>query len=419
MNLMLRAAAPALLAGAIWAQAPATPESLTAWPYYKEIPAREGPTAFTLDRDVLDKSPSGAADLRLYDNNSREIPYSLRVRRDVDTRSLFTGREFNRAVEGTAAVVSCDLGAQPQEHNEVRISSAGDNFRRYADVSGSSDGTQWSTLASQAIIFRFAAGGRTVEQDAVSYPVSRYRYLRVRLERDPQVDHAAPEITSLGVLRTVRSPGLTLRFEGMLQAREPEPVGGRPASVWRIDLGGRIPLQALVLSVGDQTFSRPFQLDIIDDPGTPIGLASGDLRRVAENRAAPVRIDFGEQYARHLKLTVTDDRNPPLTLINVAAFSAARQVVFDAPGGNLRLYYGNPKAIAPHYDKAVQMQPDAGANVTLGTEVPNPQYRPEPKPLSERAPWLVYVVLIGACATLAAILLNLARSAGANAPASS
>jgi hypothetical protein len=46
----------------------------------------------------------------------------------------------------------------------------------------------------------------------------------------------------------------------------------------------------------------------------------------------------------------------------------------------------------------------------LGTERPNPTYRPEPKPFSERSPWLVYIVLIGACAALAAILVNLAKT---------
>ncbi|MEI9971537.1 MAG: hypothetical protein WDO73_05430 [Ignavibacteriota bacterium] len=40
----------------------------------------------------------------------------------------------------------------------------------------------------------------------------------------------------------------------------------------------------------------------------------------------------------------------------------------------------------------------------------NPAYRPEPKPLSERSPWLVYLVLIAACAALAGMLLNLAKA---------
>jgi hypothetical protein len=395
--------------GTLWAQSPA-PESLAAWQYYKEIQSRAGPAEFLLDREVLDKARTDAADLRLYDGEGREVPYALSIRRDVDTHSLFTSREFNRAVEGSASVASCDLGAQPLEHNEAVISTAGDNFRRYAQVEGSPDGAQWFTLASQAILFRFTSGGRTVEQNSVSYPVSRYRYVRVHVEHDPQVDHAAPEITGLGVERSVRAKGETVSFEATLESREADPYQGRPASIWRIDLGGRVPLQSLVLNVGQPTFSRPFQLEIVDDPASPVPLASGNLVRSEEHTAAQVQVDFSERFARRLKLTVTDDRNPPLMLESVTALSAARDVVFEPRGGTVRLYYGNPNAIAPNYYVVMRTHADQLTRLTLGPERPNPTYRPEPKPLSERSPWLVYVVLIGACAALAAILVNLAKT---------
>jgi hypothetical protein len=397
----------AALGVGLYAQAPPAPERLSAWPYYKEIPNHNGGANFVLDRDVLDRARPDAADLRLYDANNREIPYALTVRRDVDTHSLFTSREFNRSVEGETSVVSCDLGAEPQEHNEAVIVTAGENFRRLAQVEGSPDGSQWSTLASQAILFRFTSGGRTVEQHSVTYPVSRFRYLRVRVEHDPQTDHAAPQIVSLAVSRSVRAVGETVPFPLTLEGRDPDPFQGRPASIWRLDLGGRIPLQSLEIQVGDRAFSRPFQLEIVDNPSAPQLLASGDLARDEEHAASEVRIDFTEQFARRLKLTVIDDRNPPLGISGVTALSAAREVTFDAPG-TLRLYYGNPKAIAPNYYVA-RTRAEQPNRLPLGPQQANPVYRPEAKPLSERSPWLVYLVLVGACAALGVILLNLAR----------
>jgi hypothetical protein len=249
-----------------------------------------------------------------------------------------------------------------------------------------------------------------VEQESIAYPVSRYRYLRVRVRADPQVDHAAPEIATLGVLRAIHARGETVPFPATLQGREADPVQGRPASIWRIDLPGRVPLQSLEFEIGDRTFSRPFQLEIVDDPATPVMLASGDLTRPQDAANAPVRIEFAEQFANHLKLTVTDDRNSPLALESATAHSAIRQVVFQSLGA-VRLYYGNPKALAPHYDFAARIPAEAtGTQATLGPQRANPVYRPEPKPLSERSPWLVYLVLTGACAALAAMLLNLAKA---------
>jgi hypothetical protein len=51
--------------------------------------------------------------------------------------------------------------------------------------------------------------------------------------------------------------------------------------------------------------------------------------------------------------------------------------------------------------------------LALSAQLPNPIYSPEPKPFSERAPWLIYVVLAAASLALAAILLSLARAARA------
>ena len=80
--------------------------------------------------------------------------------------------------------------------------------------------------------------------------------------------------------------------------------------------------------------------------------------------------------------------------------------------GPLRLYTGNPRAEAPHYNFAASLPPvlqPPPERIGLGPTAANPVYRPEPKPLSERWPWLVYVVLGTASAVLLLILGLLAR----------
>ncbi len=403
---------------ALWAQVPRTPEPLSAWLYYKEIPIPRnvtGLTDFVLDRDMLDATRTDHSDVRLYDAGGREIPYVLRVRRGIDTTSAFTAREFNRGADGGGAQISYDLGEQPQQHNEVEIETAGDNFRRLVEVQGSADGAQWSTLASGAILFRFTASGRTVEKKAVVYPVSRYRYLRIRVERDSQVDRSAPELKNVQIRRSVRIKGEMAPFRGNAM-RDADRVNGRPASVWRVDFGGRIPFERLVVTAGDPVFSRPFQLQDIDDPASPVTLASGELVRREETKDRQPAIDFAERFARHVKLTVTDDRNTPLSIVDVTAQGAARQVIFrpeSAGAGPVKVYYGNYKAMAPRYDLAVQLQAEltpAPLRLQPGPQRANPIYSPEPKPFSERSPWLVYVVLGAASVILAAILLSLVRA---------
>ena len=113
-----------------------------------------------------------------------------------------------------------------------------------------------------------------------------------------------------------------------------------------------------------------------------------------------LEITFPELKARHLRLIVTDYRNAPLN-IRSATFSAAeREVIFEnreGLAGPLRLYYGNPKAVAPHYDFAgnlpATLVPPPQRTQLEGGAIDNPVYRPEPLPLTERLPWLIYVVL--------------------------
>jgi hypothetical protein len=128
-------------------------------------------------------------------------------------------------------------------------------------------------------------------------------------------------------------------------------------------------------------------------------------------------VTFPEGVARRLRLVVTDYRNPPLNVTAVRFSAPVRQVVFARStdlAAPLSLYYGNPKAEAPHYDFAaslpVQLMP-APARTILGSAIKNPTYRPGPKPWSERWPWLVYVVLGLASLVLLALLGLLAQTA--------
>jgi hypothetical protein len=408
------------LAPLVCAQTTRAPESLTAWRYFREVEVPRTPLellSITMDRYVLGEARADLADLRLYDAAGREIPYTLRIRRQIDSQTVSQAQTFNRAVEGAAALISCDLGEQPQEHNEVEVSTAGDNFRRLADVEGSPDGEHWSTLVSGAILFRFSSGGRSAEQQTISYPTSRFRYLRVRVNRDLQVDRGAPEITDLRVQRSIRLKGEMFALPGALEGPDADRLNARPATIWRIDLGDRVPLERLRIAVRERAFSRPFLLEAADDPAAPQMLASGDLTRSAETPQANAEISFNEHFARRLKLTITDDRNPPLSITAATAFGAMRQIVFETAGagtGPLRLYYGNPEANAPHYDLEAHIPSDGSARalrIQARSRQDNPIFRPQAQPLSERSPWLVYLVLGVATIVLAGVLLNLAKSA--------
>lgn len=209
--------------------------------------------------------------------------------------------------------------------------------------------------------------------------------------------------------------GERVRWPARLEGPEPTRDRGEPATLWRLDFGASVPCNRLILEVGTEAFSRPYRVEDADDPQNFRTVASGELAPPAEKPREPLMIDFAEISAHRLRIIFTDYRNPPLTLASVTGSAPARQIVFDragVTGHSLRLYFGNAKATAPHYDFETSVSRKLAITLVrceLGAVQPSPAYRPEPKPLTERAPWLVYVVLAVTVLTLALFLLNLVR----------
>jgi len=416
-------AAASILPSAIPAFAQA---GMSSWPFYADVMTSQGAPGvydLTLPLSVMDKSRADLADLRLADANGREIPYALRIRRDVNDTREIGGRLFNYANVGTtASEASVDLGESPGEHNEIEIDTAGTNFRRLVDVEGSDSGKDWKTLAGD-VIFSFESQNKAVRSNRVSYPTSRYRYLRVRVFADQPKEKQAPVIASVKVSRTLREKGELASWNVTVPPYQLLRNQGVPASSWTIDLGGRVPCDRLTLAINADSFSRPFQIEAIDDPQNIRLITSGELtQRIGEQHAPRVIIFEQEEQVRKLRLLVTDYNNETLPIVSITAGAPARQLVFEVNESinpPLRLFFGNPRATEPHYDYAedvgarLSMAPIRGAFGAVST---NPDYKPEPLPLTERVPWLIYIVLAASSLALALILISLVRTTLRNEP---
>jgi hypothetical protein len=396
--------------------------SLSLWPYYVEVtPAKTDGQLYdvVVPLPVMDKARADLADLRLFDSNNREIPYAIRIRRDVDEKREIPTRLFNHGSAGpSTSEVSVDLGESPGEHNEIDIETNGSNFRRQVVVEGSDSGRDWRMLSNDGVIFSFASQNNVADSQKVSYPTSRYRYLRVKVSRDPITDDETPQVTGAKVMMVVREKGWLSTWDVAVPSYQLQRNQGAHATVWTLDLGGRIPCDRLSIEIEEDSFSRPFQVESIDDPQNVRLLASGDLTRHSGEEKKPLTIYFNEEaIVRTLRLQITDYSNPTLNITSIDASAPARQLVFELKGPAalpLRLFFGNENVPAPHYD----FEKEVAARLSkepvhsgLGDVLENREYKPEPKPLTERVPWLIYVVLAVSSIALAFVLSSLARTA--------
>jgi hypothetical protein len=427
--LVILAATVWLSVVSVYAQA-----SMSLWPFLLEVTSNTGAPGIydiLVPLEVMDKAREDLADLRLYDSSGREIPYAVRVRREVDDQREIGATVFNRATAGSStSEVSVDLGESAGEHNEVEIQTTGVNFRRQVEVEGSDSGKEWRKLNTREVLFSFESQNKAVESSRVTYPTSRYRYLRVRVLRDELTDDQAPEITGVKVMMAVREKGELTTWGVPVPAYQLLRNQGAHASQWTIDLGARVPCDRLALEIADASFSRPFHIEAVDDPQNVRLIAAGELTRHIGEHAKPLVITFDqEEHARKLRLLVTDYSNQTLSITSIQASAPARQLVFElkeAPAQPLRLFFGNPKVTEPHYDFEKELPSKLSTkpgfpggqfasggepiHITVGNVVTNPEYKPEPLPLTERVPWLIYLVLAASSVALAIILISLART---------
>ncbi len=400
-----------------------TAESITAWQWFHEVaPPKDGRSPwidFLLTNEVFGEARTDLADLLLRDDNGGDVPYALRVRRERQEQRPLEARQFNRGKQADRSFeLSLDLGRPHAEHNLIEILTKGDDFRRRVRIEGSDNGEDWRLLAEDWLVHFPVRDRPPIDSNRLTYPPCRYRYLRVRVLPDLSKPDDLPEIASISVFHTVAIPGEYRTLTAVLRPREADKTPYGPGSAWSIDLGAdSVPCEMLSLAIDDDAFARHYDLESIAPEGMTRIIAQGELRRLPGSKHEAIEIHFTETTAHLLKLRVTDYRNPPLDLKSVQYTAPAREVIF-ARGRDLawplRLYVGNPRAAAPHYDFAaglaevVRPAPD---RATIGPRAANPAYRPEPKPWTERWPWVIYVVLGTASLVLLILLGLLAREA--------
>jgi len=209
-------------------------------------------------------------------------------------------------------------------------------------------------------------------------------------------------------------------MEAKMGRRDPLRVDEKFGSAWILTLGGeQTPVDRLEVTVDDKDFVRNYRVEAGGpaDSGQKFRrVGAGVWRRRAGEEIKPMVANFGETRAARLRLTVIDHRNQPLKIRKIEYSAPARQIVFAATEASqkLRLYFGNPEAERTEYDFARNL-PDRldppPRRAALGPRVDNPVYVPIPKPLTERLPWLIYVVLSAVILVLVSILVSLSRAA--------
>jgi hypothetical protein len=118
-----------------------------------------------------------------------------------------------------------------------------------------------------------------------------------------------------------------------------------------------------------------------------------------------------EEWTRYLRVTVSNEDNPPLGFSRLRIEAPRRELIFPAEReGSYWLYSGNPKAEPVRYDLGTILPVQLNAlQATLGPDDRNPSYQKPKPPVTERSPWLLSGLLVVLVPILGAIAVRMLR----------
>ena len=388
--------------------------SQDSWRYYKDIVLPSGIRSGDLvelspDTEVFAAASGGLVDLRVISDENQEIPYKLEISQAQHERTSFTVSIRDKGyVPGSYTVFTADLGQAGVLHNEIEFRTPADEFRRTATVEASNDGSAWALLVEQTVYaFTVRERGFTTRNNAIKYPESTARYLRVKIADDGE-----------GALKV---SGATVFYVKETPAAEVP----RSSSIFSIDRDDTQSTTHIVIDLGTPGFPNhhlhinALNVNIFREVDVQSSQDRENWRTLV--RAAEIfsfdtpkfvgsnmDITYPETTSRYLRLVIHDEDNPPLNVQNVAVWGLWRRLIFTVdPQRSYQLYYGNAAARKPSYDierifpyLITEGLPEA----KISPQAANPDFAEEKPPVSERFPWL-FPVVIAAAAIIVALLL--------------
>jgi hypothetical protein len=418
-----------LLALLLWQATPGS-EPATADPkyfrYQRTITLSDtGQSCTVIDPQIFPHAAASLKDLRLY-QNGREVPYAitLSVPQQPDSD---TARVRNLGLRGRNIVFDVEMPNRP--YTEITLNLAGQDFLATATVSGTRD----PNYSNQTNLGKFTlfdltsqhlARNTTLHLQETSLP-----YLHVELAVAPATGNHSFKATPEMVLGVTVPPSREAQSLYTTAATATTIAQRSRQSVATFALPERIPIERVSFDLAP-TYKTNFSRDvrITDRPAGSSNSASeslaGTILRVhltqagreirQEQLSVPATLGSNMQSAANVEIAVDNGDDTPLPITAVRLEMRQRKICFDVSAAQpLTLFYGDAALTAPQYDYERLFAASGAMHAAqLGPEQLNPTYRdrPDSRPLTERHPRLLWLVLLAVVGILAIVAIRSSKT---------
>jgi hypothetical protein len=383
-----------------------------------------GQSCAVIDPAIFSHAAASLKDLRLY-QGGREVPYAITLSEPQQPDSD-TARVRNLGIRGRNIVFDVEMPNRP--YTEIALDLAGKDFLATATVSGTRDPDYSNqTRLGEFTLFDLTSQ-RLSRNTTLHLQETNLPYLHIELAISAATGNrsfvATPEMVQ-GVTvppsREAQSLYTTAAAATTIMQR------GRQ-SIATFALPERIPVERVSFDLAPSykaNFSRDIRItDRPDGSNSVSESVSGTILRVHLTQAGreirqqqlsiPAVLGGNMQSAATVEVAVDNGDDPPLPITAVRLEMRQREICFDVANLQpLTLFYGDPALLAPQYDYGrLFVSSDAMRTAQLGPEQLNPTYRPRPdtRPLSERHPHLLWIVLLVVVCILAIVAIRSSKT---------
>jgi uncharacterized protein DUF3999 len=355
---------------------------------------------------ALDTGEDGTyAAVRIVDDAGTETPFAIDPNRETPPNAQPLQLSDTGFVTGQYSQAIVDFGTDPVLHDAVRIVTTRQNYLEHVSVKSSDDLKTWRVERADAVIYQVASDAADSGNQTISFPPTRSRWLRMRVHDRSE---AFPFST---VYEDTRPPREALADVAPLAVTMADAAGRQR---WQVDFSNGYREGAAVSVLGGAVaFARAITVETSDD-GTNWTPVLGRQPIVRNPNDVATIVPFEHAFAKHWRVTIDNGNDSPVDGLSLTLLAPPHVLVFSAqPGHSYALLAGNPAATAPSYDLGVVLsQRDWHADQIAATLPPSTNTAfSDPRPVTERVPWLVDAGFVIASLIIGALALTTVRSA--------
>lgn len=347
---------------------------------------------------IYEKVSPDLRDIRIFgitkNNDTVEAPYFIKLAREKVTSKQVSFKLINEARSAKGYFFTFEVPID-ESINRMKLDFKQTNFDWRLALEGSQDQREWFTILEDYRIVSIKNELTDYRFTKVSFPDSKYRYFRLRLDSKVKPDLVSAGITFNDITEAGYNPY-------QIQNIKTDQDRNTKKTIIELDLATTVPISYLKINVRDTfDYYRPISIQYLaDSTKTEKGwlynyrtLKSAILGSLEENE-----FKFNSTILKKLKVVINNHDNPPLTVDSIYAKGYVHELVarFTEPA-TYHLTYGNPNARQARYDIGLFTKniPETIPTLTLGDEQPIDKITAAAvEPLFKNKTWLWAVMVV-------------------------